>query len=169
MATKRMESTTLMDTQNSLRSTATRRWAPLDNTLSSAPGKWAEQTAARSFRPAASLVPKEWESGEYRRATLEATIENQIAWSVRVNREERGLTQSDLAQKMSTKQPAISKLEDPEGGDVLVSTLVKAAHAFDCALVIRFVDYAQFARETQDVSPERLLAQPFGARRTKAA
>ena len=89
--------------------------------------------------------------------------ENMIAWQIRINREERGMTQSALAELMGTKQSAISKLEDPEGGDVLVSTLLKAAHAFDCALVVRLVDYAEFESLTRDVRPERLFAAGFAS------
>jgi len=92
---------------------------------------------------------------------MESSTENMIAWQLRINREERGMTQKDLAELMGTRQSAISRLEDPEGGDVLVSTLVKAAHAFDCALVVRLVDYAEFAATMHDVRPERLFAAGF--------
>lgn len=92
---------------------------------------------------------------------MEATVENLIAWGVRINREERGLTQSELARLMGTGQSAISKLEDPEGGDVQLSTLIKAAHAFDCALSVRFVSHLDLFLETEDVRSERLFACPF--------
>jgi len=106
-------------------------------------------------------IPTEWHDTEYRQAAMESTVENMIAWQVRINREERGMTQKELAALMGTKQSAISKLEDPEGGDVLVSTLVKAAHAFDCALIVRLVDYAECVALTHDVRPERLFAAGF--------
>ena len=112
------------------------------NELLNVHGGWAERlaesTAAGNAFSGAS-TPKEWADVEYRHAAMEATVENLIAWQVRINREERGMTQDQLARAMGTKQPAISKLEDHEGGEVLVSTLVKAAHAFDCALWVRFV------------------------------
>lgn len=114
-------------------------------------------------RAAVLTLPAEWSDPGYRRATMESTVENFIAWQVRVNREERGMTQKELATLMGTGQPAISKLEDPEGGDVQLSTLVKAAHAFDCALMLRFVDYAEFAGATRDVRPEALFAAGFSA------
>lgn len=106
-------------------------------------------------------VPAGWHDTEYRQAVMQSTVENMIAWQVRVNREERGLKQDELAALMGTGQSAISKLEDTEGGDVLVSTLVKAAHSFDCALLVRFVDYVEFAAATHDVRPERLFAAGF--------
>lgn len=112
-------------------------------------------------------IPASWEDGEYRQATLEAELEQGIAWQVRINREERGLTQRDLAKAMKTGQSAISKLESPEGGDVQLSTLVKAAHAFDCALIVQFVSYAAFRAATADVRPDRLLACSFESERNQ--
>ena len=103
-------------------------------------------------------MPIEWEDPEYRHAAMEATIENMIAWGVRINREDRGLTQAKLAEMTGTKQSAVSKLEDTEGGDVLLSTLTKTAHALDLALLVKFVDYAEFAAQTRDVRTESLLA-----------
>lgn len=112
-------------------------------------------------------MPTSWEDLEYRQASMEAEIEQGIAWQVRVNREERGWKQSDLAKRMKTGQSAISKLEDPDGGDVQLSTLVKAAHAFDCALSIRFVSFTEFALLTKDVRPERLLACSYEAEKNQ--
>lgn len=112
-------------------------------------------------------MPTSWDEAEYRQATLEAEIEHGIAWQVRINREERGLTQLDLGKKMKTGQSAISKLEDPTGGDVQLSTLFKAAHAFDCALLVRFVSYSEFGTVTADVRPDRLLACSFESERNQ--
>lgn len=106
-------------------------------------------------------IPQEWTDAEYRHASMEATVQNMIAWQVRINREERGLTQAALARLMGTGQSAISKLEDADGGDVMLSTLIKAARAFDCALMVQLVDYDSFAAHTRDVSPERLFAPGF--------
>lgn len=108
-------------------------------------------------------IPEEWKNVEYRRAAMEATVENTVAWQVRINREERGLKQVELAKLMATGQSAISKLEDTSGHDVLLSTLFKAAHAFDCALVVRFVEYSAFVAQTTDVTPERMFAAGFAS------
>ncbi|SEF19411.1 Helix-turn-helix domain-containing protein [Variovorax sp. NFACC28] len=92
---------------------------------------------------------------------MEATVENLIAWGVRVNREAQNLTQAQLAARMGTQQSAVSKLEDTEGGDVQLSKLVKAAHALDLALFVKFVSYPEFARLTRDVGTPALTAEPF--------
>lgn len=113
-------------------------------------------------------VPSSWNDKEFRQATLEAELEQGIAWQVRINREERGLTQLDLGTAMKTGQSAISKLENPEGGDVQLSTLIKAAHAFDCALIVQFVSYAVFRAATADVRPDRLLACSYESERNQS-
>ena len=151
---------------NELQHAVTTFWRTTSNELSSALGQSAELSSA-PYSSANVIyeraLPLEWAEPEYRRATLESTIENLVAWQIRVNREERGMTQADLARAMGTGQSAISKLEDPEGGDVMVSTLVKAAHAFDCALLVKFVDFEEFATATDDVRPDQLFACPFSS------
>lgn len=114
--------------------------------------------AAKQNRLESVELPEDWSDDEYREAAMEATTRNLVAWQVRVNREERGLTQAQLAALMGTKQSAISKLEDPDGGDVQVSTLIKAAHAFKCAVIVRFIDYSRFHARTQNVGPSSLFA-----------
>ena len=138
------------------------------NTLLSAHGALYAANGQHSQAICPFEIPVSWNETDFRQATLEAEIEHGIAWQVRVNREERGWTQTELAQRMRTGQPAISKLEDPSGGDVQLSTLVKAAHAFDCALVVRLVSYAEFGAQTADVRPDRLLACGFEAERKPA-
>lgn len=139
--------------------------------LLSAPGPLSERADLASVNTLAPVfVPDAWGDTDYRQAAMESTVENLIAWQVRVNREEREMTQAELAALMGTGQPAISKLEDTQGGDVLLSTLFKAAHAFDCALLVRFVEYEQFATYTRDVRPERLFAARFsGAQPARVA
>ena len=134
------------------------------NELSSALGLWdSRASAVGQVLNAINVVsvPREWADGEYRQAAMEGTMANMIAWQVRVNREERGMTQAQLGSLMGTKQSAISRLEDPEGGDVLLSTLAKAANAFDCTLLVRFVNFVELAAATHDVRPERLYVAPF--------
>lgn len=136
------------------------------NELFLAPGPLADRVpSVPSVHNAIDVVsiPKEWADAEYRMAAMEANVANLVAWQVRVNREERGLTQAQLGSLMGTKQSAISKLEDPDSGDVQLSTLVKAAHAFECALLVKLVDYGEFASITHDVRSERLYAAPFSA------
>jgi len=103
----------------------------------------------------------EWSDPEYRQAYAEAAIEQGIAWQIRANREARGLSQTELAEKIDTRQSAISRLEDPEHGSHTIPTLLKLAHAFDCALSVRFIPYSQLAWESTHLSPADLYAMPY--------
>ena len=107
-----------------------------------------------------SKYPK-WSDAEYRRAYLLASIEQGIAWQIKTNRNARGLSQTDLANALGTKQSAVSRLEDPSYGGYTLDTLVSVAQAFDCAVSLRFVPYSALARESQDLSPEALYAAPY--------
>jgi transcriptional regulator with XRE-family HTH domain len=52
-------------------------------------------------------------------------------------RERAGITQEELAKRIGTKQPAISRLERGGFGKATVETLQKIAEALDAKLVIR--------------------------------
>ncbi|MEW6215603.1 MAG: helix-turn-helix transcriptional regulator [Nitrospirota bacterium] len=52
-------------------------------------------------------------------------------------REKRGLTQSELAKRIGTKQPALSRLERGGFSKATVETLRKIADALDARLVIK--------------------------------
>lgn len=103
----------------------------------------------------------EWEDVEYRQAYLEASIEQGIAWQIRSNRNVRGMTQKELADKLGTQQSAISRLEDPMSPPPSIETLLKVAHALDCALSVRLISYSRLAEESEDLSPEALYAAPY--------
>lgn len=108
-------------------------------------------------------MPAAWSDKVERELTLEAHVRESIAWQVRINREERGLTQKQLAEMVRTGQSAVSKIEDPDGGDVRLSSLVKLAHGFDCALQVRFVSFGDFWSFAAAPRSERLLASTFSA------
>jgi ribosome-binding protein aMBF1 (putative translation factor) len=97
---------------------------------------------------------------ENRQAYMVASVEQDIAWQVRINRERRGWTQTQLAQKIGTKQSAIARIEDPTYGKVSLVTLTKLADVFDCALMLRLVDFEKFANETEDLREDSLFVQP---------
>lgn len=157
-------STIQRTTKNAWRTVVPKLPANLANELSSAHGQllspWLSLNQVHET-VAPDPMPLEWEDPEYRQAAMESTVENMIAWGVRINREHRNLTQAQLAELIGTKQSAVSKLEDPDGGDVLLSKLMKTAHALDLALLVKFVDYAEFAAQTRDVRTEKLLAQNY--------
>jgi len=102
-----------------------------------------------------------WRDREYREAYADAAVEQGVAWQVKINREGRSLTQKELARYVGTKQSAISRIEDPEYGSYSIPMLQKIAHAFDCALIVKFAPYSVLARESVSLSPHQLFAKSY--------
>jgi len=92
---------------------------------------------------------------------MEAAIEQGVAWQIRINRQFRKLSQSQLAELIETQQSIISRFEDPEYGAHSLETLKKIAKAFDCALSVKFISYGDLARESERLSEADQYAVPF--------
>jgi len=114
-------------------------------------------------RSAAVLLDEmtEWSDQEYRHAYADAAVEQGIAWQIRINREKRGWTQGQLAKAIGTKQSSISRIEDPEYGSHSLQQLMKVAHAFDCALIVKLAPYSTLARESKCLSEQHLFVASY--------
>lgn len=75
---------------------------------------------------------------EYRHAYLEEFLHGYVATQIQALREQRDLTQGELADLAGMKQSQISKLEKVTNTALKVTTLQKIAKALDLALVVRF-------------------------------
>lgn len=102
-----------------------------------------------------------WFDREYREAYLEGFLEQNIALQVQINRKRRSLSQKDLAVKMNTTQSAIARLENPGYGKYSLSMLTKLAQAFDCALSVKFISYAELAHNKKMLSEQSMYAETF--------
>jgi DNA-binding XRE family transcriptional regulator len=112
-----------------------------------------------------SLKP-ELQDIEYRQAYMEAAVEQGIAWQIRTNRIKRNMSQVDLSEKIGSAQSAISRAEDPCYGKHSLDTLIRIAHAFDCALQVRFIPYSKLVTDSEDLSPDALYAPPYEKEQT---
>lgn len=92
---------------------------------------------------------------------MEAAIDQGIAWQIKINRKFRNMSQSELAKALGTRQSAISRMEDPEYGAHSLDTLKQVAHAFDCALLVKFISYSELAKESEKLSETDQYAAPF--------
>jgi transcriptional regulator with XRE-family HTH domain len=97
----------------------------------------------------------------YRDAFVEAEVRTGLAYQVRVLREQRSLSQEQLANLMGTTQSAVSRLEDSDYGRVSLSTLFQVAKALDVGLMARFCGFAEMVYRTRDVSPKALEVLSF--------
>lgn len=108
---------------------------------------------------------QDWLDDDERRAYMEASVEQDIAWQIASNRRARNMSQRALAELIGSKQSAVARLEDSTYGRHSIVTLVKVAHAFDCALRVTLVPYSRLAEEVEDTSDRALYAAPFGEER----
>jgi transcriptional regulator with XRE-family HTH domain len=97
----------------------------------------------------------------YRDAYVSEHVRTGIAYQVRALRGQRGWSQKKLSEEMGKPQSVVSRLEDPDYGKLSVQTLLEVASAFDVALVVRYVSFPNFIRQTRDVSPESMWADSF--------
>lgn len=105
----------------------------------------------------------EFSDREFRDTYVDRRVRRLIAYQLRALREDRGFSQQQVAELLGMKQSAVSRLENPEYGRVSVSTLLKAAAAYDVALIVRFVTHAEFSEQTSDLSPLALVVKSYHA------
>ncbi len=74
---------------------------------------------------------------EFRKAWHDLDTEFELLESMIRAREKAGLTQTELAKKLGTKQPALSRLERGGFKKATVETLRKIADALDARLIIK--------------------------------
>jgi transcriptional regulator with XRE-family HTH domain len=97
----------------------------------------------------------------YRDAYVTEHVKTSVPLQIRHLREEHTLTQTQLAEKAQTTQTVISRLEDPNYGNLTLNSLLKIAAAFDIGLLVKFVPFSRLLLEFQDLSPKTLSVQSF--------
>ncbi|URL59636.1 helix-turn-helix transcriptional regulator [Luteibacter flocculans] len=117
--------------------------------------------ARRSTSAQLLAQKRKWRNEEYRKSYAEAAVDQGISWQIRINREMRGMTQRDLADRLSTRQSAISRMEDPEYGSHSLARLKEVAHAFRCALLVKLVPYSALARESFLLAEKDLYVRSY--------
>ena len=98
---------------------------------------------------------------EYRDSYVGEGVKTWVARQIRSLREQRDLSQGELGELCGKPQSAISRLEDPDYGQMSLQTLLELASAFDVALSVKFVDYPTFLRETKDLSTSNMMVSSF--------
>jgi transcriptional regulator with XRE-family HTH domain len=93
---------------------------------------------------------------EYRTAFISSHINNGIPFQIRTMRNNRNLTQEELAVLTNMKQAAICRLENPNYGNFTLKTLKEVASAFDVALIVKFVPFSELVKWDLNLSSESL-------------
>jgi transcriptional regulator with XRE-family HTH domain len=84
-----------------------------------------------------------------------------IAAQIKALQKARGLTQTELASLMGTKQPGISRLQRTDYGSWKIETLRKFAKAFDVRLRIRFEEFGTLKDEITGFNDKNLIPKKF--------
>jgi transcriptional regulator with XRE-family HTH domain len=99
---------------------------------------------------------------KYRDAYISEQVRATIAFQLKAMREQRLMTQEQFAMLIGVTQGDVSKrLENPTYDTVSLKKLIEISQALDVALLVRFMDYAQFLPWTEDVSDSALGARPI--------
>lgn len=88
---------------------------------------------------------------------LNATLSQQIA----AVRQQRGLSQQELAKLVGTKQPGIARMERSDYGRANIATLQKIALALDCRLKVTLETYSSLLEESVLDDETALLRAAF--------
>jgi len=82
-------------------------------------------------------IAKHMKNPEFKKAWHDLDPEFELIKSMIKAREKQGLTQAELAKRIGTKQPALSRLERGGFKKATVETLKKIADALNARLVIK--------------------------------
>lgn len=77
-----------------------------------------------------------------------------VGVQLQVAREQAGMTQQQVAERMGTKKSAISRLEN-NAGDVRLSTLQRYAEAVGCRLVVQVAEPEEKAKAAPVRKPRK--------------
>jgi transcriptional regulator with XRE-family HTH domain len=98
---------------------------------------------------------------EYRYAYADEHLNSWIALQIKTIREQRGLRQSELAELIGTKQPAIARLENASYSGWKTDTLKKLARALDVRLKISFETFGSLIDEDETFNRKTLERPRF--------
>jgi len=94
-------------------------------------------------------------------AYLSAQTRTKLSNQIRTLRTDRGWSQGDFARILSKPQSNVSRLENRQYGKFNLTTLFEVASACDVGLVVKFVTYEEFLRDTEDLSEAALRVRGF--------
>jgi transcriptional regulator with XRE-family HTH domain len=106
-------------------------------------------------------LKSEFQDEDYRYAYAEDYLNTSIATQIKVLREQRRMTQQELATKIGTKQAGVSRLENVNYSAWKTQTLRKIGRALGVRLKITFETFGTLLDETAGFSREALQRPDF--------
>ncbi|MGA9994835.1 MAG: helix-turn-helix transcriptional regulator [Pyrinomonadaceae bacterium] len=104
---------------------------------------------------------KEFKDKETRQVYCDEFLNSSIATQIKVLREQRGLTQKELAEQADMRQERISVLEDVNYSSWTINVLRRLAEAFDLTLTVKFESFGEKLFAIEDMSRETLEKPSF--------
>jgi transcriptional regulator with XRE-family HTH domain len=102
----------------------------------------------------------EFKDKDYRESYAEDYLHSFIAMQYRAVREQRGMTQDELAQAIHTKQTAISRLESINNRSRNLNFLLKAAFALGCRLRVSLETFGSLINDEGPRFSREMLQRP---------
>lgn len=97
----------------------------------------------------------------YRREWVSEQAGVGLAFQIRALREDRELTQEELAERLGKSQATVSEWESPDYRRYTLSTLARLAAAFDVALMVRFAPFSELVKWSTQLTPSKLAPASF--------
>lgn len=104
---------------------------------------------------------EEFKDKETRHVYCDEFLNSSIATQIKVLREQRGLTQRELAERASMRQERISVLEDVNYSSWTINVLRRLAEAFDLTLTVKFESFGEKLFAIEDMNRETLEKPSF--------
>ena len=104
---------------------------------------------------------EELKDEEYRYGYAESFLNSSIATQLAVIRDQRGMTQEQLADLVGTKQTGISRIENANYSGWSIKMLKKIARALGCRLRVSFETFGTLLDEDKNFNEESLKRPKF--------
>jgi transcriptional regulator with XRE-family HTH domain len=88
----------------------------------------------------------------YREEYAIAMLKRMIPYQVRAIRKKRGWSQGHLAESAKLTQGVISRAEDPNYGNLTLTTIGRIAAGYDLAAIVKFVPFTELVDYSENIS-----------------
>jgi transcriptional regulator with XRE-family HTH domain len=104
---------------------------------------------------------QKFQDEEYRNSYAEGFLNSYVAAQIKMLREQRGMTQEQLGEKIGTQQSGIARLENTNYSAWKTETLVRLCRAFHVRLKISFEEFGTLPPEIESFNRDALQRRPF--------
>src|SRR5262245_6085932 len=98
---------------------------------------------------------------EYRHAYAEESLNISIATQIKVLREQREMSQEDLANEAGMKQPVVCRYENVNYSSWSISSLRRLARVFDVDLEVKFRSFGDLVKSVDNFTRSVLQVPKF--------